>query len=179
MVNPCCCCSVATGARILAFVSIVVAVILVGTSSWVLKDTYEERDTAQYKLAAGIGGGIDTIGSIFGAEKKLNVETRSNILLACSGVGVAVGGLQLLSSFFLMIGAAGKSRSPSAIFSFVNSVGFFAIIGSLVCLFYKQVVDVENLDKEADRIKYWVLAMAGDVVFLIYANCAACCFVRS
>lgn len=181
MGNPCCCCGVSTGARILALVSLVLAIALVGTSAWVLKETYEYRETGTHKAAKDAAQALDKIGSFFGAKGKIDdsVDRSYRILIGCSAATVAVGGLQLLSSIFLCIGAAGKSRAPSGIYGFVNTVGFIIIVGSIACIFYTNIWDIEKVDQIQERDQYWLAAMVGDGLFLLYGICASCCLMRS
>ncbi|CAG7702239.1 unnamed protein product, partial [Allacma fusca] len=56
------------------------------------------------------------------------VDKPLRILIGCSAATIAAGGLQILSSIFLCIGAAGKnefqSRALSGTYGFVNILGF-------------------------------------------------------
>lgn len=61
----------------------------------------------------------------------------------------------------------------------MNSVGFLAIVGSLICLFYQKIFTFDNLENEADEYKYWLASMVADVVFLLYGICASVAFMRA
>ena len=84
------------------------AIALLATSALVLRDTYNTREDSTYKAVTGIANTADKVGSFFGATTKIDADQRLRILLWTSATGVAVGGLQLLSSILLLIGAAGK-----------------------------------------------------------------------
>jgi len=177
----CCCCSPSVAGRTLALLSIVIAIVLIGTSSWVLKDTYEARESTTYKVVAAAGKMVNQIGSFIPSDTDFDVDKRNRIVLACSAVGVTAGGLQLLASILLLVGAGGKSRSPSAIFSFVNTLGVIGVIGSLVCLFYNNIFDfdIDRLNGMDDQKKYWLGAMVGDGVFLLISVCSGISIMRS
>jgi len=177
----CCCCSPSVAGRTLALLSILIAIALIGTSSWVLKDTYELRESTGYQAIAKGGKAIQSVGTFLGTDTDFDVDKKNRILLACSAVGVTAGGLQLLASILLLVGAGSKSRSPSAIFSFVNMLGVIGVIGSLVCLFYNKIfdVDIDRLDGMEDQKKYWLGALIGDGVFLLISVCSGISIMRS
>ncbi|CAG7828576.1 unnamed protein product, partial [Allacma fusca] len=94
MSNPFCCCGVATGARILALISLVFAIGLVITSILVLKETYEFRDSDLLQLARRGASEFDAFGLIFGQRSNLDdvVDKPLRILIGCSAATIAAGG---------------------------------------------------------------------------------------
>jgi Na+/melibiose symporter-like transporter len=147
-------CSLNVSVRVVAFLSLLLSIAVVGTGAWLLQTTYEARESTSGQLLQ-----IVSNAGVWDKDKDARIK------LGCSATAVAAGALQLLTSLFLLFCASSKSGKTSGkLWLFINFFVILAVAGSFICFASQE--HYRNEWKNDDRLKFFLLATGLDAIFL-------------